>query len=279
MDNKIKFQEMLSDILEVARVQGNQLEMNEIRSLFGDLQLSDEQYEHVFAYLAANQVKIKGYVETNSEYRKAVREQAEKEDNNDDTDEAEGEEKQKTNAKEEKVDSAYLKMYLDDISSIKEITLEEEKMLVKQVKQGDLAAKNRLIEVNLHYVVKLASEYKNMGITLEDLIQEGNIGLMCSLEEIESLENEEQIKDFITDYIKKSIMAAIKEQKENNSFENRVMEKAKYIRDSANELLEDLGREANIHELAAYVKMTEEEIVSILNMSADFVKIEKNHKH
>lgn len=281
MDNKIKFQEMLADILEVARVQGNQLEMSEIRTLFGDLKLSEEQYEHVFAYLAANQVKIKGYAGTNNEYKKAVREQSvrDDEDNTSDSEETEENEQETKTEKEDKEDSAYLKMYLEDIQFIEEVTEEEERLLIKKIQQGDLTAKNRLIEAYLHPVVKIASDYKNQGITMEDLIQEGNIGLMCSVEALSTLGSEEEAGDFITGYIRNAINSAIHEQNDTSNFEHRVMEKAKFIRDSANELLEDLGREANIHELAGYIKMTEEEIQSILNMSADFVKLDKKHNH
>jgi RNA polymerase primary sigma factor len=72
MSDANKFHEMLSDIMEVARVQGNQLTMEDIKSLFGDMHLTDEQYDHIYAYLAASKIKIKGYVDSSSLYTDAV---------------------------------------------------------------------------------------------------------------------------------------------------------------------------------------------------------------
>ena len=76
MEDKNKFQDMLKDVLEVARVQGNELGMNEIKEFFGGMGLNESQYEHIFAYLAANYIKVKGYVNTKAfdEYKEAVEE-------------------------------------------------------------------------------------------------------------------------------------------------------------------------------------------------------------
>ena len=278
MDNKNKFQEMLGDILEVARVQGNQLGMNEIKALFGDMNLNESQYEHIFAYLAANHIAIKGYVAGESEYTKALQKEQEKEDEEaTDQPEKQGDAKKTGRIDTHAEDSAYLKMYLEDIKGIKQTTPEEEKSLVDKIMKGDDIAKNRYIEGNLHYVVKLAGEFKNRGVFLEDLIQEGNIGLISSLEAISNIGEAGQVKAVVTDFIRKSMEAAIEEQNDSNSFEKSIIGKLNYIRDAADELAEDLGREADIHELAGYINMTEKEIADIINMSVDGVKVD--HKH
>ncbi len=281
MNDKNKFQEMLGDILEVARVQGNQLGMNEIKSLFGDMNLSEEQYEHIFAYLAANHIKIKGYVETENEYAKAVRRE---EDISGDTDSGQDEPEKVTDKKRapshtREEDSAYLRMYLEDLKEIRESTPEEESILMEKIAKGDAFAKNRYVEGNLHYVVKIAEDYKNQGVTLEDLIQEGNMGLISSLEAVSALTGRDQGKETVTDFIRRFMEAAIAEQKESSSFEDNVIKKINYIRDAANELAEDLGREANIHELAGYVKMPEDEISDILHMAVEGVNLDNNHSH
>lgn len=281
MDNKNKFQEMLGDVLEVARVQGNQLGINEIKSLFGDTDLNEEQYEHIFAYLAANHIKIKGYVETESEYTKAVldSEISEEMEYNQDEEENDIEDEKKQSASKHGEDSAYLKMYLEDLKEINESTPEEENILIEKIIKGDDFAKNRYIEGNLHYVVKLAEDYRNQGVSMEDLIQEGNIGLISSLEAASDLKDSEQGKAMVTGFIRKYMEAAIEEQKESSSFENVMIKKINYIRDAANELAEDLGREASIHELAGYIKLPEEEIADILKMTVDGVKVDSKHGH
>ncbi|MGB8452792.1 MAG: sigma-70 domain-containing protein [Anaerocolumna sp.] len=277
MDNKNKFQEMLGDILEIARVQGNQLGMNEIKSLFGDLDLNEAQYEHIFAYLAANHIKIKGYVETESEYTKAVLNDSK---SSEEMNDSQGEvDKNPENQKEHSAytrgeDSAYLKMYLKDLEAVKESTPKEEGFLIDKIVKGDNIAKNRYIEGNLHYVVEIAQHYRNQGVSMEDLIQEGNIGLISSLEAVPELKGNEQGKKMVTGFIKKYMEAAIAEQKESSSFEDSMVKQMNYIRDAANELTEELGREANIHELAGYIKMSEEEIADILGMTVDGVNLD-----
>lgn len=281
MDNKNKFQEMLLDVVEVARVQGNQLGMNEIKELFGDMSLNEAQYEHIFAYLAANHITIKGYVPGESEYTKAVQKEMEEreEEVNRKEEEAKKAAKDDKGSNTHKEDSAYLKMYLEDIKDIKEGTCEEEEVLLEKIAKGDMLAKNRYIEANLHYVVRLAAEYKNQGVTVEDLIQEGNIGLISALETVTASTDSRQGKEIVTEYIRKFMEAAILDQKESTGFEKNILKKINYIRDAADELAEDLGREATIQELSEYIKMTEKEITDILKMSVEGVKLEKDHGH
>lgn len=280
MDNKYKFQELLGDILEVARVQGNQLGMNEIRELFGDMNLSESQYEHIFAYLAANQIAIKGYAAGESEYTKAVQNEREREREAKEEErkgEKKADDKKQDNFHNREEDSAYLRMYLEDLREIKEISPEEEQLLIDKIVEGDHFSRNRYIEGKLHYVVKIAAEYKDCGVSMEDLIQEGNMGLLSFLEALSELRVKKQEKAVAADYIKKFMEAAISEQKENSSFEKEILKKINFIRDAAAELAQDLGREADIHELAGYVNMTEKEIDDIIHMSVEGVNLEEHH--
>lgn len=267
---------MLADILEVARVQGNRLKAPEIRKMFGDMELSEEQYEQIFAYLSAYHIKIEGYVDSVTEYTKAVLQEERTENpRNDNREEKHGrvrrkgpvQEKSRPLQKEE--DSVYLKMYLEDLQVISDVTQAESVHLVDKISEGDSLAKNRFIEGNLRYVVEIADRYRNQGVTLEDLIQEGNIGLMNALENLPELTDKSKWKDFITGYVKQSVEASINERKESRDFENKILEKTKLINDAAKELAEDLGRKADIHELAECTKLSEKEIEDILNMYAD----------
>ncbi len=283
MDNKNKFQEMLGDVLEVARVQGNRLEMNEIKSLFGDMNLSEDQFEHIFAYLAANHIKIKGYIETTSEYTKTAGQEAGETEVINNGQAAPDKDREALPEPlppiQEEKDSVYLKMYMKDLKAMKEAAPEEELILLDKILKGDNFAKNRYIEANLHYVVKIAEDYKNQGVSMEDLIQEGNIGLISSLESVSELTDREQGKEFITGYIRRYMEEAIVNQKESSIFENKIVKKISYIRDAADELSEDLGREANIHELARYIKMSEKEISDIFGMTADTIKSSSRHNN
>lgn len=281
MDNKNKFQEMLKDILEVARVQGNRLSPQEVKELFGDMELNDTQYEHIYAYLAANHIKIDGYKEQVTEYTSAVLQEEESLVNADSEDEAAEETEIKSpdfveSLKEE--DSVFLKMYMEDLEVLSDSTDQEMQQLIRQIIQGDNSAKNHFVEKNLKQVVEIAGQYRNKGITLEDLIQEGNMGLLSSLEVLSELEDIDQWNDFVFGYVRSYIEDALMEQQSSKRFEDRVIEKINFINDAANELKEDLGREATMEELAACTKLSAEEIQKIVNMSSDAVKLRKQEE-
>ena len=283
MDDKIKFQEMLLDILEVAKVQGNQLGMNEIKTMFGDMSLSEEHYEHIFAYLAAHNIKIKGYVEKTNDYVKAVKEDLAREEEDsyheqreEDKENQVEKENQKSKLSEEE-DSVYLRMYLEDLEGVPVQAEGEIETLINNMQKGDETGKTRFLELYLREVIEIAKEYKNRGIILEDLIQEGNIGLMYAVESFITEATPRQELEFINNTIKNFMEQAISEEAESDDFEKRVVDKISYIRNAAKELEEDLLREATIDELTAYLKMSKEEVVDILNMSADAVKLSHNH--
>lgn len=300
MEGKDKFQEMLKDVLEVARVQGNELGMNEIKELFGGMGLSEEQYEHIFAYLAAAHITVKGYVKTKvfEEYKEAPREKEEEDQSQEPAaeealqsaddeelqpaadEELQGEERkeqlrEKNSA--QNVDSQYLKMYLKDLEAVKEADEAELTLLFQAVREKKDSVKERFIEVYLPKVIEIAKLYQNRGVTLEDLIQEGNIGLLCAVETLYTdtvLENE---TEFIEGYVRNSMEQIIYENGESSSFEQEIIDKISYIRKASENLKEELGREGNIHELARYVKISEEELIDIINMSVDGVKLSKKH--
>lgn len=286
MEDKNKFQEMLKDVLEVARVQGNELGMNEIKELFGDMGLTEEQYEHIFAYLAAAHITVKGYVKTRvfDDYKEAIQEEEVKEEAEEEKEPAEEEvtsdekeEKKKDKVQAQGADSQYLKMYLQDLDAVKPANEAEFCLLLQAVREKKENVKERFIEVQLIKVVEIAKFYQNRGVTLEDLIQEGNIGLLCAVETLYTdtvLENE---TDFIEGYIRNAMEEIIYESTESSSFEKEMIEKIDYIRKASEDLKEELGREGNIHELSRYVKMSEEELIDIINMSVDGVKLSKKH--
>lgn len=299
MEDQSKFQEMLKDVLEVARVQGDELGMNEIKDLFGGIGLQESQYEHIFAYLAANHIKVKGYVNTKvlDEYKDAVKEEENKETKQDEENEQKefseedgedhqegkvkgtvtGNEKEgKTLAKEE--DSQYLKMYLADLSAIKEPDEIELKDLIQTVREKRIECKERFIEIHLHKVVELAKLYRNRGVTLEDLIQEGNIGLLCGVESLYADTVTEDEERYLEGYIKNALEDIIYESSQGSTFEENIIGRISYVRNASKDLEEELGREGTIHELARYVKMSEEELIDIINISAEGVKLSKEHK-
>ena len=79
-------------------------------------------------------------------------------------------------------ESVALDKYLNDIGKISLLSGDEEANLARRIREGDEAAKKRLTEANLRFVVSVAKQYQNQGLTLSDLINEGNVGLMKAAE-------------------------------------------------------------------------------------------------
>ena len=93
-----------------------------------------------------------------------------------------------------------IKAYLKDVRHIPLLTPEEEIDLAKRVQKGDKEARDRMIRSNLRLVISIAKRYMNLGVPLPDLIEEGNIGLMKSVEKLQRylvfMENRQQAPSF-----------------------------------------------------------------------------------
>ena len=103
--------------------------------------------------------------------------------------------------------------FLQQISKIPLLTREEEVLLAKKIKKGDELAKKKMIESNLRLVVSIAKRYKNYSLTLEDLIQEGTIGLIRGIEKFDYTRNN-KLSTYATWWIRQAITRAIADKNE-----------------------------------------------------------------
>lgn len=274
MSDKILFREMLSEIVAFAEAKANTLTLEEITLFFQDASLSDEQMELVYSYLESNKIIIEGH-KKNEEIKlfdKSNEETVEK--NEQDTNEEDKKEehiKGKLSVEEDK----YLSMYLEEIGDIK-VDENEKQIQYQKMLNKDSLAKSRLIELYLLEVVDIARSYTNQGVALSDLIQEGNIGLMLTLDE---LEGEEEKKDF-KEILKKGIVTAIEDAIEEadmvQSSSKQIVSKVNYLNEGVKNLEEEIGRTASIEELAKYMEMSKEEIEDILRVSDDEIIVAEN---
>lgn len=256
MLEKGKFLDMLGEILEIAKTQGGSLSQEEIQEYFKGIELTKEHLDAIYAYLSENKITVKGFLYT------PAQEEAETEQN--------------------EADSIYLTMYLEDLAGIAPEEPEETERLYLRLRGGEEAARTRLTEVWLSRVVELARGYQNQGVFIEDLIQEGNIGLLSGIEALlerqEHLDVEEYLKESVCQCMENLIDDAMGE----DDLENTVLAKTNLISEAAKVLAEDMGRVATLEELADYTKIPIEEIGDILNLSLDAVKVgegEQQHHH
>jgi RNA polymerase primary sigma factor len=285
MQDKESFMAMLSAIVDLAKSQDNILAMDEVKKFFDDSNLSDEQFDHVYEYLAANQIRIQGYIrkETSKGKESNLEDNLEvthlEEDSNyvleNTVDDSSDDEKQAMLDKEEEV---YVSMYLEDLESIPTLKECELEKLYLSLLEGDETARASLLETNLIRVVDIAKEYKGQGVTIGDLIQEGNIGLISALDEITSKKviiqaDPTVAKEYVMEAVRQSMEAVIHEQSDNRILEKRVVDRINYFNNCVKELAEDLGREATIDELSQYAKVDRSEIEDIMLITPDAISV------
>lgn len=257
MLDRSKFMEMLQSITEVAKVQDNRLTKEEIAEYFSEMELEEAHFQHIYQYLGENGITVPGFL-----YKKV--EEAEVE-------EAEQGEK---NEEEEKK-SPVLSMYMEELSSLETISEQDKTPLFLGVRNGDEEAKKRLFEGYLPVVVELANKYKGKGMLVEDLIQEGNLGLFEALEKVGEISNIDDADTFIVESIRQAMVEVVDEEIGENDWEETVLAKTGLISEAAKYLAEDMGRVATVKELAEFTKLTEEEITDILQLSLDAVEVGK----
>ena len=156
---------------------------------------------------------------------------------------------------------ASLANYLQDIQKTPLLTQEEEIELAERIAQGDQEALNKLVEANLRFVVSVAKEYQNRGLPLEDLINEGNIGLIKAAHKFDSTKGFRFIS-YAVWWIRQAIMEAIVNQSKMVRLPfNKVWEVFK-VEKTYNKLRKDLGRDPSLEEV------TEELGISISDLSS-----------
>ncbi len=171
------------------------------------------------------------------------------------------------------LDVSSLSVYLREINKIPLLTRKEEVDLARAAAKGAQSAKEKLIKANLRFVVNVAKKYQNQGLTLSDLISEGNLGLITAVDKFD-VEKGYHFISYAVWWIKQSILKAI-------------CEKSRMIRlplNRANELLQiekvkrEIGSnkdgEADIEEIADFLDMDKSRINDLINASKEFVSLE-----
>src|SRR5450432_3285598 len=155
-------------------------------------------------------------------------------------------------------ESQSLDKYLHEIGKVDLITAEEEVILAQKIREGDQAALERLTKTNLRFVVSVAKQYQNQGLTLGDLINEGNLGLIKAAKRFDETKGFKFIS-YAVWWIRQSILQALAEQARIVRLPlNRVGSLNKISR-AFSELEQKYEREPSAEELAKVLDMTPEE--------------------
>ena len=165
------------------------------------------------------------------------------------------------------------KMYLKDIGQVPLLTTDEELELAQKMSEGQEAAKKRLSEANLRLVVSIAKRYVGRGMLFLDLIQEGNLGLMKAVEKFD-YQKGFKFSTYATWWIRQSITRAIADQARTIRIPVHMVETINRLVREQRILLQELGREPTLEELAERMGVSIERVSEIQKIAQDPVSLE-----
>jgi RNA polymerase primary sigma factor len=163
-------------------------------------------------------------------------------------------------------DEGSLDQYLRDISAYPLITREDEVDLARLIRDGNQEALDKLVRSNLRFVVSVAKKYQNQGVSLSDLINEGNLGLIRAAHKFDETKGIKFIS-YAVWWIRQAILQALAEQSRIVRVPLNRAGTLHRIGKRANVLLQELGREATHAEIADGMDITEEEVAKTMSIS------------
>ncbi|MCE1202132.1 MAG: sigma-70 family RNA polymerase sigma factor [Bacteroidia bacterium] len=179
-------------------------------------------------------------------------------------------------------ETASLDKYLQEIGKVELITAEEEVELARRIKQGDRAALEKLTKANLRFVVSVSKQYQNQGLSLPDLINEGNLGLIKAAQRFDETRGFKFIS-YAVWWIRQSILQALAEQSRIVRLPLNKIGSINKINKAYAKLEQEFEREPNSEEIAEMLEITETEVKESLknagrhiSMDAPLVQDEDN---
>ena len=166
-----------------------------------------------------------------------------------------------------------VRMYLKEIGQVKLLTADEEIELAKRVSEGDKKAKDRLTEANLRLVVSIAKKYSGRGLHILDLIQEGNTGLIRAVDKFDYTKGN-KFSTYATWWIRQAITRAIADQARTIRVPVHMVEVINKAPRCNRKLVQELGREPTLEEIAAELNLPIEKIIEANRTAADTLSLD-----
>lgn len=272
MEDQGRFLEMLQEITEIAHAQQDKLTKEEIKKYLGEQELSEQQMRAVYHYLGENHITVEGYTFI-PDVSMSTSHKEEKD--------APSEEKRQEEKKETRRE-ANLRLYQEELRQV-EGALEKETDLILAFLGGDHTKKNTVIEKYLHKVIEIAKRYEKREVAMDEVIAEGNIGLMTAMQIIEEnsadflLQSGELDREKFFGTLEMEVVHAmesyIDETTTEKDWESTVLAKTNLLHEAAKYMTEEMGRVPTIEELSEYTKIAREEIKDIMGLSEDAKRV------
>lgn len=171
-------------------------------------------------------------------------------------------------------ESQSLEKYLQEIGKVELITPEEEVKLAIRIKQGDQAALEKLTKANLRFVVSVAKQYQNQGLTLPDVINEGNLGLIKAAQRFDETRGFKFIS-YAVWWIRQSILQALAEQSRIVRLPLNKVGLTNRISKAYSQLEQEYEREPTAEELAQLLDLESDEVAATMSASVRHVSMDQ----
>lgn len=248
MENRYVFREVLSEIKDAADAAGNVITKEEIRERLKELPLTEEHFQMIYKYLEEQGVRVP-----------------------DDAKEAEELPKEQ--------EELSLSIYLEELKRLIEESDVDENELLRDVMEKKPQARERLIEWYLPLICQMADEYDGGEIPAEDLIQEGNIGLLLAMDTLDTFDSPAACQAHLLNCVNQAMEDAIHANEETKKSNEGIVSRVNHLNEAIHNLEEELEHKVSVDELSAYLEMPTAEIEDVLRMSGDQIEIEKIEKN
>lgn len=163
------------------------------------------------------------------------------------------------------------RVYMEEIAAIPPCSEAENEKLLGEIQNGNKAARERLIEGNLKNALFFVQDYINKGVPMADLIQEASLELMMLADE----GFEGSFEKLLESRIRVRMEEIINDQKKEADIEEEMLARVNVLQEVSKSMVEELGREAKLSELAERMKMTEDEVREIMKVTMDALSMSK----
>lgn len=263
--NYKSLEEIKQYLLEQSKKE-NEINEKDVIDIATKNHLSEDEEEDLFNWIQENdEILMSGEDEEDE-----LDEDDEEEDEEDEEDDSEDTSSQV----ERKKSFDSMKAYLQEIGAVDRLTPEEEIEIGRRAAQGDPEAKEIMINANLRLVVAMARKFLNRGLSYQDLIQEGNIGLMRAVEKFDP-DKGFRFSTYATWWIRQSLTRAIADQSRDIRIPVHTTEQIYKIKKIQRELFQEFNREPTPEEIAEKIPgMDAAKVTDLLSVSQDTISLE-----
>lgn len=263
--NYKSLEEIKQYLLEQSKKE-NEINEKDVIDIATKNHLSEDEEEDLFNWIQENdEILMSGEDEED---------ELDEDDEDEDEDEEEDDSEDTSSQVERKKSFDSMKAYLQEIGAVDRLTSEEEIEIGRRATQGDPEAKEIMINANLRLVVAMARKFLNRGLSYQDLIQEGNIGLMRAVEKFDP-DKGFRFSTYATWWIRQSLTRAIADQSRDIRIPVHTTEQIYKIKKIQRELFQEFNREPTPEEIAEKIPgMDAAKVTDLLSVSQDTISLE-----